>query len=528
MTNSTPSLQGATGSSDAKSMVMAWLVERWSTDPLLAVALALSILWFIWWLREKTGLIDAWIPRRKDLSDALQKTIAGTHGGPEVPFGAEFKERIEEIAREQPGHQRAIAKAESWLSWAYSPEPFGRQSLHKALTIAMGYSLLFLVASWAVTGTGSLGSTELLPAGVPWHRRALAMFFLIGWPFLVVSIWRWIGRRRGAVGSLKGSGYWLILSILLGGVGPGGYFLFGGQFRFFAVPVTFAFAVAVAEAEAEAVVFAVVVAVAVAVAVAFLDGAAVGDAVIVAFAVRSVFGRRNAPRWSGTLSTLFGLSLFFVVSATLPLWLTPFAAPQNGWLAGDGLSFVLTFFLCFLPLLNGFFDYLSVGATQRLLMKMRTAGRAGGWWCYWVIDAVVAVALTCALYATVLVALRVFQAMGWGVDGSAVVREFVKKPTSQWWLILLAVTNVVPTVLHWGLLFAGVMSGQVGRRGGQMATHARNVLEGKPLGPIDAISFSSYLVFGGPWFEALTCLMFLSWTVYAFWRLIPWVLSLVT
>ena len=165
MTNSTPSLQGATGSPDAKSMVMAWLVERWSTDPWLAVALVLSVLWLVWWFCEKTGRIDAWIPRRKDLSNALQKTIAGTHGGPEVPFGIEFKERIEEIAQEQPSHQRAIAQAESWLSWAYSPEPFGTQSLNKALTIAMGYSLLFLVASWAVVCSSSLLLEQTCRAG---------------------------------------------------------------------------------------------------------------------------------------------------------------------------------------------------------------------------------------------------------------------------------------------------------------------------------------------------------------------------
>ena len=221
MTNSTSSLQGATGSPDAQSMVMAWLVERWSTDPLLAVGVVLSVLWLVWWFCENSGLTDARIPRRKDLSDALQKTIAGTHGGPEVPFGIEFKERIEEIAREQPSHQRAIAKAESWLSWAYSPEPFGRQSLHKALTIAMGYSLLFWIIPWTVTGAGSLGSTDLMPAGFPWHRRALFTVLTIGWPLFVAWALPPIRRLCSAGGVWKDVLESLVLfapAIISGGV----------------------------------------------------------------------------------------------------------------------------------------------------------------------------------------------------------------------------------------------------------------------------------------------------------------------
>lgn len=78
-----------------------------------------------------------------------------------------------------------------------------------------------------------------------------------------------------------------------------------------------------------------------------------------------------------------------------------------------------------------------------------------------VFDILLAVLLTVVLFDGVLGLLMLLQYWGWGIDAAATVRLMRNDPTDPQvqWILWMALTNVLPTVLHLGLACAGLWSG---------------------------------------------------------------------
>lgn len=117
-------------------------------------------------------------------------------------------------------------------------------------------------------------------------------------------------------------------------------------------------------------------------------------------------------------------------------------------------------FLCLFPLLNGLSDWVSINIT-RSLARYRRANRQGGLsgWGFHALDLGSALLLTLLLYGLILALLWLMGQWGWPVKLRDIVAELQRDPwagTSQW-LLLMAVTNLIPTLVHVGLWLTGAV-----------------------------------------------------------------------
>ncbi len=76
-------------------------------------------------------------------------------------------------------------------------------------------------------------------------------------------------------------------------------------------------------------------------------------------------------------------------------------------------------------------------------------------------DLAVAVLLAVVLFARVMGLFHAMRYVGWSVDAQAMAQQFVKDPGAAEvnWIMRKALTNGLPTLLHWGLACAGLWSG---------------------------------------------------------------------
>ena len=83
-------------------------------------------------------------------------------------------------------------------------------------------------------------------------------------------------------------------------------------------------------------------------------------------------------------------------------------------------------------------------------------------------DIGVAVLLTVLLFWGVIAGFGVLQAWGWGLDAAAMTAKFRDDPSdaSVQWVLWMAATNVLPTLLHLCLACAGLWSGWLLRDAG--------------------------------------------------------------
>jgi hypothetical protein len=151
------------------------------------------------------------------------------------------------------------------------------------------------------------------------------------------------------------------------------------------------------------------------------------------------------------LTSLLGAATYFA-----PQW-----ASDPGQLATSKLAFTFLLFLGILPLCNALFDWVSVGFT-RLFLRHISAGR------YWavtliLVDIFLGLLLTAGLFVLVLRVLLWMQAAGWGVDAKALVTTFRANPLDPQvsWIAMLAVTNMLPTLIHLVISFWGLVSAQI-------------------------------------------------------------------
>lgn len=140
-------------------------------------------------------------------------------------------------------------------------------------------------------------------------------------------------------------------------------------------------------------------------------------------------------------------------------WLVPRWASVPRLLDAGRPAFVVLVFLGLLPLWNAALDVLSVGTTRLFLIRYLATGR--GWWWMTALDIGIALLLTVLLFWGVLAGFGVLQHWGWGVDAQAMARRFRDDPTSPAvnWILWMALTNLLPTLLHLCLACAGVVSG---------------------------------------------------------------------
>jgi hypothetical protein len=119
-----------------------------------------------------------------------------------------------------------------------------------------------------------------------------------------------------------------------------------------------------------------------------------------------------------------------------------------------------------LPFLNAVSDWVSINVTRPLVCscetKRREAQHKSGEgklsedvipWFYILIDFFAALLLTLLLYALTIGVYAGLEKWGWGTSARRLlesVAESQYKPETIWFL-LLAFTNFIPTVLHWGL-----------------------------------------------------------------------------
>jgi len=193
------------------------------------------------------------------------------------------------------------------------------------------------------------------------------------------------------------------------------------------------------------------------------------------------------------LSSACYLCLFLLLASSSPLWLNRLAQTEPNWTRANGPSFALLFFVAWLPFLNGLFDCISVGLTQIFLRRMKVGRWTPVWW---FLDGLTAVVLVIGLYLAVFGLLHVLKAMGWGVDPKAIFLQFRKDPASSSWLILLAITNLVPTLLHWALGLTAIVQSRGTPRSADLQRWARQLLANEPLGEGNAETFAFYLMGG--------------------------------
>jgi len=112
----------------------------------------------------------------------------------------------------------------------------------------------------------------------------------------------------------------------------------------------------------------------------------------------------------------------------------------------------------------------------------------------------------------------------WAVDPQAVIEQFKAEPSSV--MLLLAATNVLPTLLHWslGLPGCGPTDG-LGPDATNAKARADRVLNGSALGQVDAEEFADYLLFGHRPLSLAFALCLLAWALCALQWLVPRSLS---
>jgi hypothetical protein len=497
--------------------------------PLLCAALLFSAMAVMIFFADSKGYFaPRGAPDQKELENYLRGRDPNGKSV-DVQVGTVLQQRLLELAAmgkgDPAGNLRWLSSGRRLLSWLYHPKPFHPHALNKAILIAYVYSTVFFVLPWIFGGEGGLGNAVLLPADSPWWVRLLTLGFY--------ALFADLARRivRPETPRTQRLLFFLVTMVLAGSLMLVLQQLNAGAF---AVAVAVAFAVAGAVAVAFAVAGAgagtVAVAVASAVAGAFAVADAVADAVAVAVAgasvVVGVFGSYYfrvstrvlasglKPRLARSCKLWLMLVVLLAVAIAAPKWLPGLGLPLiTSPFSSTGEPFVLLFFIGVLPLVNAAFDFVSVGLTQLFFRKIMR-NQNNRWW-FIVLDLFSAAALVAGLYVFVYAALLLMQRCGWGVDAKPIFKSFVDSPLSVSWLLLLAITNVVPTLIHWANLLSGALQMRVMSQKGFIPGMAQLALDNKlQKYPADPTALAQALRGGSHWVNAAFLLMGLAWAVF--------------
>jgi len=161
--------------------------------------------------------------------------------------------------------------------------------------------------------------------------------------------------------------------------------------------------------------------------------------------LRVMLARKKLPAWCGSLC----LSILYATLFAAAVYIFPRWASQD-FLHADRIAFVAIIFFGVLPLLNGLADWVSLNATRVFIAKMQAGASRGRVARLYVLDIAVAVALTMVVYGGTIALVWGMQWAGWPIDLVALLLDLRDHPWSSQnnWLMLLAVTNFVPTLIH--------------------------------------------------------------------------------
>lgn len=298
--------------------------------------------------------------------------------------------------------------------------PWGWTLLDTALLFAFLYPIGLLVILWAVVGgEGRIGALVVLSDDVSaWIRWAVAASFAA----------MMLGRLSGRVGFIW-LGFFSLLAVfwLTEDLRSGAAFVFAG-----------AGAVVIAGAGA----FAVVVAGA----AAFAFGGAVAGAVAFAgafaVAVAVAWAVRRGRAWLGYLALVAGALGLLVLAAAIPI-------PEQR--VGAVAAWLL--FLGVLPLLNGVFDWLSIGVTRWCLRRGVRSGRSALIWGG--ADLGVALLLFTGLGFSLILTVHAMNSVAAVplLDLQGLFDDLRREETrgDYIWLYAMIFSTVVPTGLHLAL-----------------------------------------------------------------------------
>lgn len=324
--------------------------------------------------------------------------------------------------------------------------------LDLCLLLAVAYPILAVFADWTLRGEAlEVGGRSLLPAGVEyWSRWFSAASLLLAAVLAMLAHFVSVSRSRRLL---------QIVAFFFASIFAGGFAVAG-------IP-PFALTVAFAGAATFAAAFSVVFrrgAVLVAGAIAFTLASGEAFVTDIAFAILGMFVVSGAfvQNWIGQGLRRPALSLLgFSILLFALLW-TVTALQDSASLDPDALTFIL--FLGFLPLLNAWADFASIGLTRwrlRIGVQHNLVANA-------LIDGLAALLILIALASAMVATMHLVRTAD-GVplyDAAALLADLRARPENYWWLAFMLFSTLLPTLAHLAIgafaLFT-LVSGWLGR-----------------------------------------------------------------
>ncbi len=349
----------------------------------------------------------------------------------------------------------------NWQQRFFGVQPFTSGSYWLTLLLAVFYPFLFVVLSWVFTGNGEFAGVRVFEQNIPTTERFVALVaFIVGYYlfYRTSTATRWYGNLFYLT-----LGATAIFAFAGNGVGALAFAVSGAIV--FAVPNTYRSALALAYsgtlalALAGAGIFAAI-GTGVTIGIVALAIAIVG---FLAFLLASVVGylnrRTNTERAKRLVAFCF--SLFYLTLVALAIcW---FSSQQ---LEASGLIPLLI--LALLPMVNSPWDWLSLAVTRGLLHKINAQRHGFGETLAWVgLDIIIALLVLGGITGTVSLALAAANALAITSGGSQILDlaglfkglETDFFAAQYLWFHLMLLSTLVPTLIHFVLASAAVISG---------------------------------------------------------------------
>lgn len=316
--------------------------------------------------------------------------------------------RLEKVTQKQSVVSGAKLKTEKLLSSIYNQQSIHINGFNRALLIAFVYPIALLVISWFFSSEPLLmGQAEILP-DISWWRKLPLLLF----PLYVFYVVKYLPEQLRRY--VKNDNIIVLAQLLAFAFGAGAG----------------AGAVAVAVAGAGA-----------------IAGAVIYDLLIEKYYVKY------------HVLAIVLLGLLGLLYLSMPMWLGMIAEVEENAFAGNETSFVMVFFFVTLPIINALSDWLSVSFTQFCLSRYT---KQNARWYFWLLmDLIAALVMLTLVFYGVFQTLKLAEYWGWQVDATQIFTNFKEAPfaADNRWIILLVLTNLVPTLLHLLLIVTGHATG---------------------------------------------------------------------
>ena len=419
----------------------------------------------------------------------LYKQLTDSHN----QTGKRLKDRDEQRLRHMLQGWKSpmpyLKRADGWLALWSGRERWSLAGFDRCWLIALVYPIAVLLLVWALTNNGRLGAATVLPSvNEDWRRWAavLAISVSCAVTFCGALLSRRVAHlRRRLMPSGRFGARWMQLSdaelgdvvfaVALAGASIGGiaiaitgvgaresiwFFAIGGSFAgaFVATgAITAAQAIAAAAAGAIIVGSGVSLISPVTTDASRLSSVLAGSAALMWLfcardeRTRAYFVTHATPNVLRVCAivTIYA-TLFAATIVLLPQFPHWDIALRKNALSVRSAAFVLLTLIGVFPLLNAISDWVSLNATRTFIARMQTGATRGVVARLYVWDIAVALLLTLFVYGTTIGILLTMQRAGWEVDVKSILAELRDNPWSgqSTWLLALAVTNFIPTLVH--------------------------------------------------------------------------------